>query len=172
MTGREESGGAKGEMWWIGALMMPRYVQPLIGGRKSLARNGGSASCNSWERKLLVDVIDVHHKTAAFSTTSHLPPSPSSALQVNTSPASRMLRTAAVRALRAATRAPILRQSTPIRTQIPSLSQSSYRAPTFALSSIRCYSAPSGLSRDEVQGRIMDLLKNFDKVRSLYQTAC
>jgi hypothetical protein len=29
----------------------------------------------------------------------------------------------------------------------------------------RCYSASAGLSQDEVTGRIMDLLKNFDKVR-------
>ncbi|QDS71637.1 hypothetical protein FKW77_007426 [Venturia effusa] len=28
----------------------------------------------------------------------------------------------------------------------------------------RCYSASAGLSKDEVQGRIMDLLRNFDKV--------
>ncbi|MCJ1477129.1 hypothetical protein MMC13_005800 [Lambiella insularis] len=28
----------------------------------------------------------------------------------------------------------------------------------------RCYSAPAGLSKQEVEGRIMDLLKNFDKV--------
>ncbi|RMZ77373.1 hypothetical protein DV737_g4379, partial [Chaetothyriales sp. CBS 132003] len=47
---------------------------------------------------------------------------------------------------------------------MPSLAQSSYIAPSFTLSSIRCYSAPTGLSRDEVQGRILDLLKNFDKV--------
>lgn len=30
--------------------------------------------------------------------------------------------------------------------------------------SIRAYSAHAGLSQDEVQGRILDLLKNFDKV--------
>ena len=79
-----------------------------------------------------------------------------------------MMRTVAVRALRAASRAPVasLRQSPALRTQIPSLLQSSQIAPSFALPSIRCYSAPSGLSREEVQGRIMDLLKNFDKVRS------
>ncbi|KAI9785854.1 MAG: hypothetical protein M1816_008181 [Peltula sp. TS41687] len=29
----------------------------------------------------------------------------------------------------------------------------------------RCYSAPAGLSKDEVQSRIMDLLRKFDKVR-------
>lgn len=73
-----------------------------------------------------------------------------------------MYRTAAVRALRAATRAPVLRQ-TPILRQTPFL-QSSKVAPSFAIQSIRCYSAPAGLSKDEVQGRIMDLLKNFDKV--------
>ncbi|ETN37868.1 acyl carrier protein [Cyphellophora europaea CBS 101466] len=73
-----------------------------------------------------------------------------------------MYRTAAVRALRAATRAPVLRQ-TPIIRQTPFL-QTSKVAPSFAVQSIRCYSAPAGLSKDEVQGRIMDLLKNFDKV--------
>jgi hypothetical protein len=75
-----------------------------------------------------------------------------------------MFRTAAVRALRAATRAPALRQS-PIVRQTPFL-QSSKIAPSFAVQSIRCYSAPAGLSEQEVQGRIMDLLKNFDKVSS------
>ena len=30
----------------------------------------------------------------------------------------------------------------------------------------RFYSAPAGLERQEVEGRIMDLLKNFDKVGS------
>ncbi|KAI9847894.1 MAG: Acyl carrier protein, mitochondrial [Thelocarpon superellum] len=28
----------------------------------------------------------------------------------------------------------------------------------------RCYSAPAGLAKPEVEGRIVDLLKNFDKV--------
>lgn len=72
-----------------------------------------------------------------------------------------MFRTAAVRALRAAARASVLRQ-TPLIRQTPVFQ--SKVAPVFALPSIRCYSAPAGLSRDEVQGRIMDLLKNFDKV--------
>ena len=31
--------------------------------------------------------------------------------------------------------------------------------------SLRWYSAPAGLAKEEVQGRIIDLLKNFDKVR-------
>ncbi|KAJ9626400.1 mitochondrial acyl carrier protein [Taxawa tesnikishii (nom. ined.)] len=33
---------------------------------------------------------------------------------------------------------------------------------TFA--AVRCYSAHAGLGKEEVQGRILDLLKNFDKV--------
>ena len=32
---------------------------------------------------------------------------------------------------------------------------------------IRFYSAPSGLSKEEVEGRIMDILRNFDKVECL-----
>lgn len=75
-----------------------------------------------------------------------------------------MLRTAAVRALRAASRVPAFQYSTPIRTQIPTFLQTSRAATPFAIQSIRCYASSSGLSREEVQGRIMDLLKNFDKV--------
>src|SRR5277367_5032519 len=76
-----------------------------------------------------------------------------------------MLRTAAVRALRAAA-APRLRQTTSFRSQtFHPIIRSSQFAPSIVLPSIRCYSAPSGLSKEEVQGRIMDLLKNFDKVR-------
>jgi len=79
-----------------------------------------------------------------------------------------MLRTAAVRALRAASTPRIARPWSSIRPQIsPSFLSSSHLAPSFAIQSIRCYSAPSGLSKEEVQGRIMDLLKNFDKVRNV-----
>ncbi|KAF2134657.1 acyl carrier protein [Dothidotthia symphoricarpi CBS 119687] len=37
--------------------------------------------------------------------------------------------------------------------------------PSAYFQAARCYSASAGLSQDEVQGRIMDLLKNFDKVQ-------
>ncbi|KAI4791196.1 acyl carrier protein [Aureobasidium sp. EXF-8845] len=37
-------------------------------------------------------------------------------------------------------------------------------APSTFVSAVRCYSAHAGLSKDEVSGRILDLLKNFDKV--------
>lgn len=37
--------------------------------------------------------------------------------------------------------------------------------PAAYFQAVRSYSASAGLSQDEVTGRIMDLLKNFDKVR-------
>ena len=33
------------------------------------------------------------------------------------------------------------------------------------IAAVRCYAAGSGLNQEEVTGRILDLLKNFDKVR-------
>ncbi|KIW14932.1 acyl carrier protein [Exophiala spinifera] len=76
-----------------------------------------------------------------------------------------MIRAGAARALYAVTRTQVPRQLPVFRSQITSsLLQSSRVTPSFVLPSIRCYSAPAGLSKDEVQGRIMDLLKNFDKV--------
>ena len=78
-----------------------------------------------------------------------------------------MMRTGAMRALYVATRTQVARQLPSFRSQASaSLLQSSRVAPSFAAKSIRFYSAPAGLSKDEVQGRIMDLLKNFDKVRN------
>ncbi|KAK5220698.1 mitochondrial acyl carrier protein [Exophiala xenobiotica] len=76
-----------------------------------------------------------------------------------------MFRAGAARALYAVTRTQVPRQLPAFRSQISSsLLQSSRVTPSFVLPSIRCYSAPAGLSKDEVQGRIMDLLKNFDKI--------
>ncbi|KAL5120955.1 mitochondrial acyl carrier protein [Pleosporales sp. CAS-2024a] len=37
--------------------------------------------------------------------------------------------------------------------------------PSTYFQAVRCYAASAGLSKDEVTGRIMDLLKNFDKVQ-------
>lgn len=36
--------------------------------------------------------------------------------------------------------------------------------PATSLSAVRCYASSSGLGQEEVTGRILDLLKNFDKV--------
>ncbi|THZ86832.1 acyl carrier protein [Aureobasidium pullulans] len=55
--------------------------------------------------------------------------------------------------------APITRRVAP-----SSFLPSTTAAPSTFVSAVRCYSAHAGLSKDEVQGRILDLLKNFDKV--------
>ncbi|KAI4752571.1 hypothetical protein E4T52_15228 [Aureobasidium sp. EXF-3400] len=55
--------------------------------------------------------------------------------------------------------APVTRRVTP-----SSFLPSTTAAPSTFVSAVRCYSAHAGLSQDEVQGRILDLLKNFDKL--------
>ncbi|KAF2115486.1 acyl carrier protein-like protein [Lophiotrema nucula] len=59
------------------------------------------------------------------------------------------------------------RYQTPIARPVarPSLFQPKQTAPSTYFQAIRCYASGGGLSQDEVQGRIMDLLKNFDKVQ-------
>lgn len=42
--------------------------------------------------------------------------------------------------------------------------------PAFQSQSVRFYSAPAGLSKEEVEGRIVNLLKNFEKVRHVVFT--
>jgi hypothetical protein len=45
------------------------------------------------------------------------------------------------------------------------------QTPSTYFQAVRCYAASAGLNQDEVTGRIMDLLKNFDKVGTLrYRT--
>lgn len=117
-------------------------------------------------------------KLATCTRNSIIPPSASSLLlthpilfsrlhQVVSVCKIKMLRAGAVRALYAATRTQVPRQLPAFRSQIStSLLQSSRITPSFVVPSIRYYSAHAGLSKDEVQGRIMDLLKNFDKVSS------
>jgi hypothetical protein len=36
--------------------------------------------------------------------------------------------------------------------------------PSWSFQAVRCYAAAAGLNKDEVTGRILELLKNFDKV--------
>lgn len=77
----------------------------------------------------------------------------------------RMMRTALLQPMRCASRVTPRIQPQISRSTVPC----SYAVVTRPVSSvhpqgIRFYSAPSGLSKDEVQGRIMDILKNFDKV--------
>ncbi|KAJ6187498.1 hypothetical protein N7519_002406 [Penicillium mononematosum] len=62
-----------------------------------------------------------------------------------------MFRSAIVRSLKASAPPP------PIAAQVPQFT------PCFA-QGVRLYSAPAGLSKTEAEGRIVNLLKNFDKV--------
>ncbi|KAL3426307.1 acyl carrier protein [Phlyctema vagabunda] len=76
-----------------------------------------------------------------------------------------MFRTAFLRSARSAT-ATAARQGASIARPIVQravVSKSQF-APS-AFQAVRCYSASSGLAKSEVEGRIVDLLKNFDKVR-------
>ncbi|KAI9822566.1 MAG: hypothetical protein M1827_000285 [Pycnora praestabilis] len=76
-----------------------------------------------------------------------------------------MIRAVLLRSVGSVTKAAAWRQS--VFVQKPASSsfiRSSQFAPATSFQAIRCYSAPAGLAKQEVEGRIMDLLKNFDKV--------
>ena len=45
-----------------------------------------------------------------------------------------------------------------------SFQSSKHFLPALSFQGLRCYSVSAGLTKEEVTGRIMDLLKNFDKV--------
>ncbi|KAJ5122613.1 Acyl carrier protein (ACP) [Penicillium atrosanguineum] len=76
-----------------------------------------------------------------------------------------MFRSAIARSLRAS--APRVAVKTPASFQIrssPIAARVPQFTPVFVSQSIRAYSAPAGLNKEEVEGRIVNLLKNFDKV--------
>lgn len=100
-----------------------------------------------------LDPSDHHH--ALFCTTK-----PSHPLN--------MFRTAILRSARALPRLTAARSAaiTPV-TRPSSLLRPSQFAPAASIPTFRFYSAPAGLSKSEVEGRIIDLLKNFDKVCAL-----
>ncbi|KAH7369865.1 acyl carrier protein-like protein [Rhexocercosporidium sp. MPI-PUGE-AT-0058] len=75
-----------------------------------------------------------------------------------------MFRTAILRSARSATRQAAQKSGAIARpaSQSSLLSQSRFAPSAFQV--VRCYSAAAGLAKPEVEGRIVDLLKNFDKV--------
>ncbi|MCJ1312124.1 hypothetical protein MMC25_005798 [Agyrium rufum] len=77
-----------------------------------------------------------------------------------------MMRTAISQACRSALRARIPVAVPVQRFVLPSSSAVINHTPFLCSRTvgIRKYSAPAGLGQDEVEGRILDLLKNFDKV--------
>ncbi|KAI9822930.1 MAG: hypothetical protein M1832_002955 [Thelocarpon impressellum] len=76
-----------------------------------------------------------------------------------------MIRTAILQSVRGAARSAVSRQGAIARPARPNaLLTPSFLVPAACFQAIRCYSAPAGLSKPAVEGRIVDLLKNFDKV--------
>lgn len=71
-----------------------------------------------------------------------------------------MFRSAVVRSLRASVPRAV---RAPATFQIRSAPAAQF-APRFAFQGVRLYSAPAGLNKEEAEGRIVNLLKNFDKV--------
>ena len=78
----------------------------------------------------------------------------------------KMFRSAVSRSLRAASIPRVVSKRTPGFLQVPksSVARPSQFVPCFSCQAVRSYSAPAGLTKTEVEGRIVDLLKNFDKV--------
>ncbi|KAL4788253.1 acyl carrier protein-like protein [Aspergillus varians] len=75
-----------------------------------------------------------------------------------------MFRSAIVRSLRASVPRAVKPQAAfQIRSAAP-VARPAQFAPRSAFQAVRFYSAPAGLGKDEVEGRIVNLLKNFDKV--------
>lgn len=76
-----------------------------------------------------------------------------------------MFRTALLRSARSAARAAPRCKASMARPALrSSLLQPRQTTPSPYFQAVRCYAASAGLSQPEVLGRIMDLLKNFDKV--------
>ncbi|KAF7578020.1 hypothetical protein PtrM4_022600 [Pyrenophora tritici-repentis] len=77
-----------------------------------------------------------------------------------------MFRTALLRSARSAVRAAPRCQAAMARPVARSaFAQPRQITPSVYFQAVRCYGASAGLSQDEVTGRIMELLKNFDKVQ-------
>ena len=76
-----------------------------------------------------------------------------------------MFRAALAQSLRRLPRTSTRAQQPIVRRAIASpFISSRISSPAFTVSAARCYSSASGLGQEEVTGRIVDLLKNFDKV--------
>jgi hypothetical protein len=82
-----------------------------------------------------------------------------------------MFRSAVVRSLRASVPRAIKPQAS-FQIRSSPIARPAQFAPRFALQAVRLYSAPAGLSKDEIEGRIVNLLKNFDKVRQTAPLEC
>ncbi|KAE8449984.1 hypothetical protein EG329_007123 [Mollisiaceae sp. DMI_Dod_QoI] len=75
-----------------------------------------------------------------------------------------MFRTALLRSARSASSKAIRSSGAIARPNLSSSIVTKSRFAPAAFQAARCYSSAAGLSKPEVEGRIVDLLKNFDKV--------
>jgi NADH dehydrogenase (ubiquinone) 1 alpha/beta subcomplex 1, acyl-carrier protein len=73
-----------------------------------------------------------------------------------------MFRTVLLKSARSAA-SQAVRRAGPITRSASAIQTFQYAPSVF--NAARCYSAAAGLAKPEVEGRIVDLLKNFDKVR-------
>jgi hypothetical protein len=106
-------------------------------------------------------LLHIHHQP------SHTPDNP--IISPITHITAAMFRTSIVRSARAVAQVSARSYSTPaFRRAIPTpFAAARTVAPVSRITAVRCYAAGSGLNQEEVTGRILDLLKNFDKVRIL-----
>ena len=81
-----------------------------------------------------------------------------------------MFRTALLRSARSAAAQAVRSSSAIARPVAQSSFVSTSRFAPSAFQAVRCYSAAAGLGQAEVEGRIVDLLKNFDKVRLVVES--
>lgn len=80
-----------------------------------------------------------------------------------------MFRTSIVRSARAVAQTSARTYSTPaFRRAVTPFAALRTPAPVSRITAVRCY-ASAGLNQEEVTGRILDLLKNFDKVRMAWK---
>lgn len=78
-----------------------------------------------------------------------------------------MLRTALLRSARSVASQAVRSSGAIARPALSNSAVTKSRVAPVAFQAARCYSAAAGLSKPEVEGRIVDLLKNFDKVGGL-----
>ncbi|KAI9692678.1 MAG: Acyl carrier protein, mitochondrial [Bogoriella megaspora] len=82
-----------------------------------------------------------------------------------------MIRTVFFRAARTATQTAVRRPASSLRFAPKTFISSQHYAPAFACQAIRSYSSGGALNKDEITGRILDILKNFDKVQDASKLA-
>ncbi|KAH8687272.1 acyl carrier protein-like protein [Tricladium varicosporioides] len=75
-----------------------------------------------------------------------------------------MFRTALLRSARSAASQTVRRSSAIARPAVQSSFVTKSQFSPSVFQAVRCYSAAAGMEKGEVEGRIVDLLKNFDKV--------